>query len=61
MLAGGDTVELLSADPTLTRHQSGNRGGVGEQNLSPISEGDLGAGDGDLSDFHGGLPELRSV
>jgi len=58
---GGGAPLVLCPHPTLTRHQSGDRGGIGEQNLSAIREGDLSFVAADGGDFHGGLPELRSV
>jgi len=59
VLRGGDAVGLLRPHPPTPRHQGGDGGGVGEQNLSPVRQGDLGAGGGDLLDAHWGSFELK--
>ena len=60
MLGGGDAVGLFSPHPPLTRHQGGDGGGVGEQDLSPVCQGDLGLVGADGSDLHGGVPQEQT-
>ena len=56
VLGCGDAVELLGSHPAAAWHQGGDGGGVREQDLSPVCQADLGAGDGDLRELHGSDP-----
>ena len=53
VLGSGGAPLVSGADPALARHQSGHGLRVGEQNLSPVCQGDLGLVAADGLDLHG--------
>jgi len=61
VLGGRGAVGLLRPHPPPTRHQGGDWGGVGEQDLSPVCQGDLGLIAADGLNLHEVSSELRSV
>ena len=55
VLGGGGAPLVLGADPTLTRHQGGNGGRVGEQHTGAVRQLDLGLVAADLLNEHWGF------
>jgi len=61
VLGCGGAPLVSGANPTLTRHQGGNGGHVGEQNAGSVCQLNLSLVAADLLNDHGVLVELRSV